>query len=257
MESVVRVRVLGSVLVLSCAVVASAVTSVFVASRAYLRRGEQAHREARTLEVTGSATVRIESDLALWTVGVAGEGKTLQEAYERLNASADRVRAFLKAKAFAEDAVHLGPIQTTAHYARDAKGNETREVASYQLSRRFDVRTPDVRKVAHAAGEVTELLRSGAHVESVGPQYLFTHLADLKVRVQGEATANARLRAERIARESRCRLGAVREARAGVLQITRPFSTEVSGSGIYDTSTIDKDVGTTVRLTLTIEPEPR
>jgi len=36
----------------------------------------------------------------------------------------------------------------------------------------------------------------------------------------------------------------------GVMQITRPESTDVSDEGIYDTSTIDKDVRAVVTLTL-------
>jgi hypothetical protein len=39
----------------------------------------------------------------------------------------------------------------------------------------------------------------------------------------------------------------------GVLQITRPHSTDVSGEGIYDTSTIEKDVTAVVTLTLAID----
>jgi hypothetical protein len=35
----------------------------------------------------------------------------------------------------------------------------------------------------------------------------------------------------------------------GVLQITRPHSTEVSSYGIYDTDTIDKDVRAEVSVT--------
>ena len=167
----------------------------------------------------------------------------------------EKVRAFLSERGFAEEKVKLSPIRTRTYYARDAKGKETRKVDAYRLLRRFDVRTAEVHKVAKAAGAVTELLRAGVEVESGAPEYIYTKISDLKIKVQGEATANARARAERIASESGCRIGAVREARAGILQITRPYSTEVSSSGVYSTSSIEKDVGTTVRLTLMIEPE--
>ena len=45
----------------------------------------------------------------------------------------------------------------------------------------------------------------------------------------------------------------MKDARAGVLQITRPWSTEVASYGIHDTSTIEKDVTSTVHLTFLIE----
>ncbi len=250
-----QVNLLGAAVVVSIAVVASFVTSTMVASRAYLGRGEQQHRQARMLEVAGSARLRIVSDLAVWSIGVAGEGKSLEEAYQKLAAATERVRAFLAQRGFPAGAVQLGAIHTTRHYRLDEKGRETRELLSISLSRGFTVTWADVGKVAQAAGEVTELLQTGAHVESAAPRYVYTKLADLKVRMLGEATANARQRADLIARESRCRIGAVKDARAGVLQITPPWSTEVTASGVNDASSIEKDITSVVHLTLMIAPE--
>jgi len=245
-----RIRIVAAALVVSAAAVVSLVTSTCVASSAYVRRGEQQTRTARTLDVTGSAKRRITSDLAIWSIRVAGEGKSLEEAFQKLSASAEKVGAFLGQRGFTPAP---GPIHTVAHHKRDDKGNELREVVSYGLSRTFSIRTPDVEKVSKAAGEVTELLQGGAHVESLRPDFVYTRLQDLKVEMLGEATRNARERAELIARESRCRVGAVRDARAGVLQITPPFSTEVSSGGMNDTSSIDKDITSVVHLTLIIE----
>jgi hypothetical protein len=39
----------------------------------------------------------------------------------------------------------------------------------------------------------------------------------------------------------------------GVLQITQPNSTEVAGYGLYDTSTIDKDVTAVVTVTFGVD----
>lgn len=248
-----RVRIFGAAVVVSLAIAASFVTSTTVASRAYLKRGEQQTRTSRTLDVTGSAKRRIVSDLALWNIRVAGEGKTLEAAYQKLHASVEKVRAFLAARAFPDDSVALGPINTTGHSKRDDKGNALREIVSYELSRTFSIRSSDVAKVNRVAGEVTELLQGGAHVESLAPQFVYTKLQDLKIEMVGEATSNARERAEVIARESRCRIGAVKDARGGVLQITAPWSTEVSSGGLNDTGSIEKDITSVVHLTLQIE----
>jgi hypothetical protein len=247
-----RIRIVSAAVVVSLAIAGSFVTSTWVASRAYLRRGEQTIRTSRTLDVTGSARRRITSDLAVWSIRVAGEGKTLEEAFQKLSASAEKVRAFLQPRGF--DAA-AGPIHTVAHHKRDEKGNEMREVVAYELSRGFCICTPEVDKVAKASGEVTELLQGGSHVESLAPQFVCTRLQDLKIEMLGAATRNARERADLIARESRCRVGAVKDARAGVLQITRPFSTEVTSGGVNDTSSIEKDITSVVHLTLQIEGE--
>ncbi|WP_232502671.1 hypothetical protein [Candidatus Cloacimonas acidaminovorans] len=41
-------------------------------------------------------------------------------------------------------------------------------------------------------------------------------------------------------------MGKLREARAGVFQITEPYSTEVSDYGIYNTSTRSKSISVTL-----------
>lgn len=249
-----RSHLIGAAIVVSLAVGTSFVTSTWVASRAYLKRGEQQEHVSRTLGVTGSAKRPIVSDLAQWSILVAGEGKSIEDAFRKMTSSGDRVREFLAQKGFAPETLNAGPIRTETHYRRDENGNETREIVSYRLVRAFDLRTPDVRKVEKAAGEVTEILQTGAHVASQAPEFVYTKLGELKIQMIGEATANARERADRIAKESGCRIGTVKDARAGVLQITRPWSTEVTSSGANDTSSVEKDVTAVVHLSLVIEP---
>ena len=39
----------------------------------------------------------------------------------------------------------------------------------------------------------------------------------------------------------------------GVMQITRPNSTEVAGYGLYDTTTVEKDITAVVTVTFGVE----
>jgi uncharacterized protein len=251
--------VLAATGIASAALVVSLVTSTYLLSRAYVLRGEQPDLHSRTLEVTGSAKTRVTSDLALWDIRIAGSGTTVQDAFGKLAEATDAVHQFLAARGFPDDAVTMTAIDTRSHtrttkhkHGEDETSDE--EIVSYELSRRFEIRTPDVMRVARAAGEVTEILKTGAHVESSAPSYVFTGLDELKIHMIGDATANARQRADTIATGSKCRVGAVKDARAGVLQITPPWSTEVSDRGLNDTSSIDKDVTAVVHLTLAIDP---
>ena len=248
-----KAHIIAAVLVVSLAIGGSFVTSTWVASRAYLKRGEQQVKGTRTLDVTGSAKKAIVSDLALWSIRVAGEGKSIEEAFTRMSASGDKIRDFLLQKGFFPEMIRTGPIRTETHHRKDEKGNATREVSAYELSRVYSIKTGDVRLVEKVAGEVTEILKSGAHVESLAPEFVYTKLAELKIEMLGEATRNARERADRIAQDSKCRVGAVKDARAGVLQIVRPWSTDVTSSGSNDTSSVEKDVLSVVHLSLVIE----
>jgi hypothetical protein len=69
----------------------------------------------------------------------------------------------------------------------------------------------------------------------------------LKHSLLGAATSDAQRRAAEIAKSTAASVGDILTARAGVFQITEPYSTEVSGMGMYNTSTRRKEITVTVR----------
>lgn len=253
MEYHVRLHLASAALVVTLGLIVSLITSTAIASRAYRDRGREATRDQQTITVKGSTRQQITSDNAVWTIAVGGRGKTLPEAYESLAVGSDRVRAFLRDAGFTDPQIGEAAIDTTTHYARDQEGNATREISEYTLERRFVVTTPDVHRVHQSAGRVTELIREGVQLYSRPPQYYYTDLAQLRVDLMAAASADARARAENIATSTGCRLGVLRNAQMGVIQITEPLSTEVSSYGLYDTSTIEKDVRAIVTATFGIE----
>ena len=138
--------------------------------------------------------------------------------------------------------ITISSISTTALKRQDATGAETSEITGYSLRQQLEVRTNDVDKIAQIAREATELINQNILIESNAPQYFYTRLGDLKIEMLGEAAKDAKIRAEKIAASTGNKIGTVRSARMGVLQITAADSTEVSDAGISDTSSIDKDM---------------
>jgi hypothetical protein len=249
MEYRIRTDLARSAAVVALGVAASFVVSTVVAARAYRARGEA----PRTLDVKGMARVRIRSDVAVWQVHVRGEGATLAAAFERLEAGMKGVREFLAKRGFETGEAAEGAIGTETHYVRDKDGRETREVQGYTLLRGLTVTTGVLERVEEAAGKVTELIGQGLLVVSAQPEYYYTGIGDLKIELLAKASEDARARADAVAGETGCRVAEVVDARMGVLQVTEPHSTEVSSSGIYDTSTIEKDVRAVVSVTFRIE----
>ncbi|MDX2200598.1 MAG: SIMPL domain-containing protein [Phycisphaerae bacterium] len=252
----VRVRLqslFAPALVVSFAVAASVIASTHVASKAYVRRATAAAEQYRTINVKGSVRERITSDQAVWRIRVSGLAPDLQAAYAVVERGVEQVQAFLKEQEFRSEEVGLGAISTNTYYATDEKGRQTRSVQEYELSRWFMVTTTDVQRINRSAGEVTRLIREGVRVESYAPEYYYSKLAELKVELIGKAAADARARADSIARAAGARVTEVRDAQTGVMQITRPHSTETSYEGMFDTSTIEKDVTVVITLTLGIE----
>ncbi|MCZ6572965.1 MAG: SIMPL domain-containing protein [Planctomycetota bacterium] len=255
MEYKIRIDLLRSAGIIILGVAVSLVVSTAVAARAYRGRFEDQTRVAQTLDVKGLARKRIRSDVAVWQIVVKGEGAALRDAYDVLDRGMESVLAFLRKREFAEDAIRTGAIGTETHYARDDRGRETRKVESYSLSRTLTVTTGALERVAAAAGKVTELIKQDVLVVSQPPEYYYTRIADLKIELMGLASRDARARAEEIARNAGCTVGEVRAAHMGVLQVTRPHSTEVRSYGIYDTGTIDKDVRAVVTVTFGVQAQ--
>ena len=174
---------------------------------------------------------------------------SLRAAYGSLEKAATRVRAFLLENGFKPGELSLGSISTDPHHRYDHRGRQTREVVSWSLDQNLVVTSSDVGRIAMTEGRVTNLLREGLNVRSCSPQYTVSNIGEIKIAILGAASADARVRATEIATNSGCQVAEVRRARMGVLQITRPNSTDVSSYGIYDTSTIEKDVSVVVTTT--------
>jgi len=255
METTVRVKVMGAVAVLTAGVVGGLVASTWVASSAYRARWIDASKDERTMTATGSARTRVRSDVATWSVWVEPRDRDLKVAYARVKEGVERVQRFLSEKGVAPEDVSLSAVATDTHFVRDKEGNRTSEVENHVLRRWFTVRSADVERIRAISGEVTALLEEGVVLGTEPPRYTVSSLADRKVELTGLATRDARARAETIATNSGCRLGEVRTARLGVLQVTAPHSTETSSEGVYDTSTIEKDVTAVVALTIVVEPQ--
>ena len=204
------------------------------------------------ITVTGSAKKRIKSDLVVWSAGVTAQSPQLTDAYKQLSDSMPKIKQYLISKGIPENAMTISSIATTTLKKQDANGAETSEVTGYMLKQSIDVRSNDVDKIAQIAREATELINQGILIESTPPQYYYTQIGDLKIEMLGEASKDAKVRAEKIAASTGNSIGAVRSAKMGVLQITPADSTEVSDTGMYDTTTIDKDLTAVVNISFAV-----
>ena len=204
------------------------------------------------ITVTGSAKRRITSDLVIWSAGVSVQAPQLADSYGQLANSIPRIKQYLLSKGIAEDQMTVSSITTTTNKGRDSDGNETSEIIGYTLTQQIEVRSTDVGKISQIARESTELINQGILIESTAPKYYYTKIGDLKVEMLGEAAKDAKDRAEKIASSTGNSIGSIRSAKMGVLQITAADSTDVSDYGVYDTSTIEKDMTAVVNVSFAV-----
>ena len=226
------------------------VLSTVVASRSLVR----VKSEDQTIQVTGSAKRRIRSDLIVWSATVSGKAPSMQVAYKELAAAVPKVTKYLADKGIAPGQIQVDSIETKQQHAHDKEGREIEEtVTGYAMSQTIEVRSSDVERVAQISREATELINQGIMLDSNAPEYHYTRLGELKIEMLSEAARDTRVRAEHIAQATRAKLGPLRSARMGVMQINPADSTDTSSEGNNDVTSLDKDVIAVVTSSFQLE----
>jgi len=203
-----------------------------------------------TLSVTASARVPISANLVTWTLTISAEDATTAPAARRMRRDVSVVRRFLLAAArIPADAITPSVVSSSQIVIR--LPHRQRRVR-YRVYQELQVRTTEIDLVAAAATRVGELLERGIAVEAQPVAYLSTELAEAKLTALERATAEARRRAEILARGLGGKLGRMRSSSQGVYQVTPRDSTDVSDYGINDTSSREKDVNAVVSATFAV-----
>src|SRR6202171_1651695 len=141
----------------------------------------------------------------------------------------------------------------TLHAKSNEGGGDQGAISGYSLRQELEVRSNDVDKIAQIAREATELINQGILIESMPPEYHYTKLGDLKIEMLAEAAKDAKERAKQIANSTGSSIGSLRSARMGVLQITHADSNAVSGEGVNDTSSLEKDITAVVNISFAVD----
>lgn len=227
------------------------VVSTLIATRGLVRvkTGDQL-----TISVTGSAKRQIRSDQILWHATVSSQADTMTAAYQQLAKQVPVVVQYLVQHGVPTDQITVLAVDTSQVHPRDKDGQIIPEkVIAYEMTQGIQVRSGHVDKVSEVARTVTELINQGISITSSAPQYLYTKLGELKISMLEEAAKDARVRAERIATSTGSKIGVLRSARMGVIQVNPIGQSEVSDTGVNDTSSLEKEVMTVVAAVFSIE----
>ena len=204
-----------------------------------------ANMRGETVRVVGYATRDFEADIAKWsfTLSVSTGMNDLASGYRRLEKQAQSFRDAWEAQGIAADEVSFQPVSTNKQYNRD--GNEI----GYTVQQRVDIVSQDLDALDALVQRPTVFIEAGVPFEYSRIEYYSTDIADLKKALLGDATADARDRAERIVEGSGRGIAKLLSARSGIFQITERLSTEVSDYGMYNTASRSK----TIKVTVTAE----
>jgi hypothetical protein len=180
------------------------------------------------------------------------EGADAARGYAQIEQNKQKVSEFITSRGIAADALDFGFVNVSKTYDAiySADGNYAgQRFTGYQLSQEFSVESTDVDTLEKVLREISSLIAQGVQMDLWQPAYYFSGLDGLKLDVIEQATLDARERAERIAAQSGCRLGKVKNARIGVFQITGANTDEeFTAGGSFNTSSRLKKARITVRL---------
>lgn len=203
-----------------------------------------------TLSVTGSAKQSVKADTAKWTVSVyrLAFQEGLQGAYAGVASDAAAVSAYFKQQGIPAEDITTNTVVADQDWSYSNNGGPTR----YNVHQEVTIQSKDVEKIQGLAQSVNTLINRGYSVSPRQPEYYVSTLPDLRVSLLGQAVADAKARAQEIAKSGGASVGAIQSASSGVVQVLAPNSTSVEDYGSYDTSTIEKEVSVTARVTFLV-----
>lgn len=194
------------------------------------------------ITVTGSASKIVKSDNASLYLNLSTKQKNKKLAYSTIQKQIPTVITYLKSQGFEEKDIELKTTNGYNTYKTLPNGNSSNEVAYYNLYQPITVKSTDVEKIKKLSINITSLMDKGIEIEANNPEFYYSKISDLKIELLHQATTDAKQRASAMLKATHNRTGKIQSVKMGVFQITSADSTDVSDSGIYDTSSVDKKV---------------
>ncbi|MCO5121252.1 MAG: SIMPL domain-containing protein [Burkholderiaceae bacterium] len=173
----------------------------------------------RSVTVKGLAEMNVQSDFAVWPLSFRRAGNEFGEVQRALAADRDKVVAFLKQAGIEEAEIEIRPLQVTDAYSREYI--QPNQPFRYTGNGQVLVKSPRVAEVARAALATDPLIQAGLVIQSdIGPSYQLRGFNEVKPTLLSEATRNAREQAAEFAAQAGARLGPLKSANQGVIQIS-------------------------------------
>ena len=226
----------------------AAIISVLLLSNAYKYK----FKSQETISVVGLAETDFTSDLIVWEGSFSRKSMELREAYAALKVDENEIRTYLKGQGIPDSSIIFTAVDITKEvtHVYDKAGNIAgSNFAGYTLTQKVKIESMNIDKVEKLSREVTGLIEKGIEFNSSTPLYFYTKLAGLKMDLLAKASADAKERAETIAKSAGSSLGSVQKATMGVFQITGKNKNEdFSYGGSFNTEDKFKTASVTIRM---------
>ena len=214
-------------------------------------------KSMETILVTGLAEKDFVSDLIVWNGSYSRRSMNIKTAYAELKVDEKAIRNYLSGKGIANNEMIFSSVNINKEFTNktDENGRELRrEFSGYSLTQIVTVESSNIDRIDKISRESTELIENGIEFNSPPPLYYNTKLTEVKIDLLARASADAKVRAETIAKNAGSSLGKLRKATMGVFQITGKNSNEnYSYGGAFNTSSKMKTGSITIKMEFAAE----
>lgn len=176
----------------------------------------------RSVTVKGLSEREVGADIVLWPIQFTAANNDLEALYNSVDQSTLKIKDFLVKKGIAPQEVTYTSPAITDKSARDWGGNMKAEFR-YSAVQTVTVYSQNITAVRTVMGELSELGKQGIVFTGEDYQsqteYIFTGLNKIKPEMIEEATREARVIAEKFAKDSQSKLGKIKNASQGQFSI--------------------------------------
>lgn len=179
---------------------------------------ERLHMADRSVIIKGLAEQNVESDHATWTLTFRRAASDFMDVQKALAEDREKVLVFLNEAGFSDTEIEIRPLLVRDAYSAEyANANQP---FRYTGTGMVLISTAGIDRVEAAALTTDPLTGQGVVLDTgSGPRYELRAFNEAKGPLLAEATRNAREQAEAFAANAGARLGPLRNANQGVIQI--------------------------------------
>ena len=205
-----------------------------------------------TLTVTGSARQKVVSDTGK-LVGRFTRTSTvndLKNGYKLMEGDRAKVLEFFKKQNIGDDSISVSAVSQQEIWKQNEYDDRPKQ---YNLIQTIEINSNDVAKIDNLSKNFQPIIEQNVLFAIDRVEYYYSKLPEYRISMLGDAIKDAKARAEKIAFSSGKKVGVIKSASAGVVQVLAPNSIDISDYGTYDTSSINKEIMVTVKALFTIK----
>ncbi len=207
----------------------------------------------QTITTTGSASKEIKADKAIVSIGYKTQAKTLKEGYKRMEADKEKLTKFLIEAQFDPNNIECEQISNYEVYKREGAFSSN-EIDYYRFNSAIKVSVSKIEMVENIKKQLNSfVINDNIDIAYTNIEYLVSSLDEIKIEMVGRATKNAKERANSMVAATGGKIGVLTSAKMGVFQIVPAESTDVSDSGINDTTSPNKKIVAVVSATFNVK----